>query len=68
LIVVSAYLLWVLAIEVKRGHEVGYIVLFSMAFTLPYVPLFLTSPPQHKLRLFGKAKGAKPVVNDLGGI
>jgi hypothetical protein len=68
LIVVTVYLLRVLATEIRMGHDFGYIVLFSMAFTLPYLPLLLTSPPPQKVPLFGKATGAKPVVGDLGGL
>lgn len=55
LILVPLYSLWYLAIEVRRGHDFGYIVLFSMAFALPYLPLVLISPPPHTLPLFGKA-------------
>jgi hypothetical protein len=68
LVVVAVYSLWVLATAIRMGHDFGYIVLFSMAFTLPYLPLLLTSPSPQKVALFGKATGAKPVVDDLGGI
>jgi hypothetical protein len=68
LVVVLVFSLRDLATEVRRGHDFGYIVLFSLALTLPYLPLLLTSPPPHKPPLFGKANGAKPFVGDLAGI
>jgi hypothetical protein len=68
LIFASVYSLAVIAIEARRGHDLGYIVLASMIFALPYLPFLFISPPPHKVPLVGKVTRAKPVVDDLDGI
>jgi hypothetical protein len=68
LIFASVYSLAVIAIETRRGHDIGYIILASMIFTLPYLPFLSISPPPHKVLLVGNVASAKPVVDDLDGI
>jgi hypothetical protein len=58
----------VIAIETRRGHDLGYIVLAYMIFALPYLPFLFVSPPAHEVPRAGKVTRAKPVMIDLDGL
>lgn len=48
LLIVSADALWTIAVEVGRGRDFDYIVLYSLALIVPYIPLALiASSPEN---------------------
>jgi hypothetical protein len=61
----SVYSLWFIVVETRRGHDLGYLVLFYTILVLPYVPFLFISPPPCKAPLVGKVTRSKPVLDDL---